>query len=421
MAAWYLLIFLIVYHTKHATALPSPGQYTSESGFKLVAVTTGYSSKTSGTLGPQQAVVTIENELSNRVRSTYMVVTESTEVAMNVTENLLLELAFPTVKTGNTSYGNDTRSADSSASTIPTWSLILNVIQSIISSLGFVANFITLITFQCYPDNWGEKILIILTNQSIADCLLCLCSVLRTSTKHMWTTGNHGFDVFICYFWHSGFLYRYLTTISAYSLILMAIDRFYSFVCPLKYVDFTKGKIKMGLVIVYLWGWPLLVKLLVETKFEEGQCVTDVSVVSFIPHMIWSILTWLAVHMTPLITLLVLHARVIHAFRHRIQSDLPHSSLIERAAKLVTLSSMVIIGIFIITFSYINIFYILSNIGLIPDDLVPILLSLAYFLAAINSAANPFIYALMVPRFRCNLTKLFSLCNPTCLQHLVPH
>ena len=101
----------------------------------------------------------------------------------------------------------------------------------------------------------------------------------------------------------------------------------------------------------------------------------------------------------------------IFAFYKRRESHLVQSSLIERAAKLVTRSSITITSIFVITYGYIAIYVIIVNIGLVPFELGVILYRIvSYFVVCFNSTVNPFIYAMMIPLFRRNLSQLFYRC-----------
>ena len=151
--------------------------------------TSEWATRVSATHEIQDWALTTETELTSRSQTVTLRVTEFAEPSMNLTDIFLHELIFPNVHTKDSNFGNNTGSPKSLTFVLAGWGVIMIHIQSVISALGCVANILTLITFQRYRKDWGEKILLILTNQSTADALVCLSSVL-TLFPQRWTTGS---------------------------------------------------------------------------------------------------------------------------------------------------------------------------------------------------------------------------------------
>ena len=68
----------------------------------------------------------------------------------------------------------------------------------------------------------------------VVDCLLCIQGCLIFTLPEMWAVGNAAFDSLVCHMWHSQTLYSFMTTLSIYNLITLAVERYLCICHPLR-------------------------------------------------------------------------------------------------------------------------------------------------------------------------------------------
>ena len=96
--------------------------------------------------------------------------------------------------------------------------------------------------------------------------------------------------------------------------------------------------------------------------------------------------------------------------RARLESStLPPSNVIETVNSLMTKTGAAVTVIFVLTIGYVVVYYILGEIGVGVYTLNSPLQKIGLLLSAFNSAANPFVYVLLMPAFRDSLRKTFHL------------
>ena len=111
----------------------------------------------------------------------------------------------------------------------------------------------------------------------------------------------------------------------------------------------------------------------------------------------------------------ILFRRMLMTLRKRLKSStLPSSKVIETANSLMTKTGVAVTAIFVLTIGYVVIYYILGEIGVGVYTLNSPLQKIGLLLSAFNSAANPFVYVLLMPAFRDSLRKTFHLPTLRC-------
>ena len=107
------------------------------------------------------------------------------EATMNISQN-------------QTNFSNSTEEAEPSVT-----SKLFDYIQFACTTLGFIANLLTLITLSKNGKRFSRLILILFQHQSFCDCLVCAMASVVILQPHLWLSGNKIFDYFVCHCWHS--------------------------------------------------------------------------------------------------------------------------------------------------------------------------------------------------------------------------
>ena len=120
---------------------------------------------------------------------------------------------------------------------IPRWRIVMDQAQLGLTSVGFLANIMTFITLRGskVKFDFNPVVLLLLRHQSIIDGLVCLVGTLLMVLPPMWNIGIYWLDTVVCHLWHSQFLYWILAFLSTYSLILIAVERYFAVCRPFKH------------------------------------------------------------------------------------------------------------------------------------------------------------------------------------------
>ena len=130
---------------------------------------------------------------------------------------------------------------------------ILFYINTALTSVGIVANVMAWITLLNTKKGFNKMILILLQHQSVIDAIACVISLSLLVKPDMWTTGINILDTFICYIWHSQFLYWWFFYISMANMMLLAAERYVAVCHPFKHGNLSPTWIKIALAFIYLF------------------------------------------------------------------------------------------------------------------------------------------------------------------------
>ena len=92
----------------------------------------------------------------------------------------------------------------------------------------------------------------LLKHQGVVDDLACSFAALLLVGKPNGVLGIYGLDTFICMLWHGQFIYWCAVFISIYNLVIVACERYLAICHPFKHASFTKGKIYILMLFVYI-------------------------------------------------------------------------------------------------------------------------------------------------------------------------
>ena len=301
------------------------------------------------------------------------------------------------------------------AEVLPLWIVILNHVQLAITIAGIVSNLCTLITLIKNGDDFSEIICLLLRYQSVMDFLACLLNVLLFSVPGFWTIGVYWLDLLICQIWHGQYVYWAALLISIWNLVALALERYICVCHPLKYTLLTKSKIRLvvlGCVIIGLIGPS---GSLLQVRMDGAQCVSEYlnnSQSMKIYFMIFAISTFFTFYALPCVLFVVFYGMVIASFRKRSKQSLGASgtvSVIDRASAELTKTAVVVTLVFVVTQTFENWYYFLAYCGFAEYKMNSPTQKISAFLSIINSVANPFVYASLMPAYRRSMQKTFHL------------
>ena len=113
-------------------------------------------------------------------------------------------------------------------------------------------------------------------------------------------------------------------------------------------------------------------------------------------------------HVLPLIAFIVLYGAVSYTFQQRRKSkDLASSRVIDRASADLSKSAVTITIIFILSLSPGFWYYLLGATTIVKYIPSTRIVKVTLWLISINSTANPFVYALLMPAYRRSFKKTF--------------
>ena len=169
--------------------------------------------------------------------------------------------------------------------------------------------------------------------------------------------------------------------------------------------------------------WPTYIA----TKLENGVCKMEFlhQTDRWMLFQFWYGLCILFIfYFIPSTLFVILYGLVIRAFyiRKR-QSQLAQSRVIDKAAEELTKTAFTVTVIFIITMGYGIWHFLLGTVGVLPYTVNSLFQMIGLWLSCLNSAVNPFVYALLMPAYRKSVLKTFYCPNQDINskhQHLPP-
>lgn len=302
----------------------------------------------------------------------------------------------------------------------PLWMEIFDDVQLLCTVIGFLANTLTLIVLFLNYKGFSRVILILLRHQSIADAWVCLMAAILIKQPFMWMTGFYYIDVFVCYCWHGQAFYWGGVTLSTYNLMLIALERYLAVCRPFDHGPVNMmSRRKMALLFLALYVSVVVIThgTYIQTRLTaDGECVNEYAFsgtaveVYFFGFVIF---TYITTYLIPVVFMAGLYGLVIHQLNKRLKdTKLGHSCIVDRASTELTKTAIAVTIIFIISIGYDLNYYLLGYTGVTVYELGTPIQKIGVFLSNLNSVANPFVYALLMPMYRRSVYETFACCLP---------
>ena len=327
-------------------------------------------------------------------------------------------LKFNTDTVADTSYEDTSLqlSSDSTEATITpeekeednaSWMMIFDTCQLIVILMGILVNLFTLITLFRNPMGFSRLILVLLRHQSLVDMCVCLFASILMLQPFMWLPGNHYLDILICQVWHGQALYWGAVTLSTYNLMLIACERFLAIRLPFKHSSVScasKRRIAVGFIVLYLSTIVVTHGTYIQTSIQDGECVNEYAFDGQVVEDYFFgfvIFTYITTYCLPAVFMALLYGLIIRTLHTRSKdTTLGQSKVVDQASAALTKTAVTVTTIFIVTIGYDLHYYLLGYTGVTTYELNTPIQKVGVFLSNLNSVANPFVYALLMPLYR---------------------
>ena len=293
----------------------------------------------------------------------------------------------------------------------PGWIAFI-VIKTLITIAGLVSNLTTFITLALNSKGFSKINRLLLQHQAIVDTFICIMGITHYTQDRMWMTANDGFNLLVCQFWHTTYLYWAIVFVSVWNVVFITVERFILINFPLKHRNITPKHLFIVFPFFWFFGFLFLgPAFTLKTYDKENQeCLSEMLLsttewMTFLSYL--AIILMFVVYVLPIAIFIGLYTKTLVTLRQKRETN-KESHILKIADQQMTRTAIAVAIVFIISMSWDNIGSALFYSGLIcnmpntwPNDV-------GVFLAALNSCANPLIYAVFLAAFRKSLRKTFK-------------
>ncbi len=313
----------------------------------------------------------------------------------------------------NQEYTNveNTSSATTDLDDTLLWQVGITYLEITTTAVGFILNFLTLMIFVISCKNLSPQTRNLLRHQSFIDTVVCLIAMPTLLQTYMWKTGNYGFDVFICQFWHSQALYWASLLISVWNLVLIAIERFLVVCRPIKYKLLSGRTIIPVFCAVYIINIISLLPVYFQTYFENGNCHNG----NFFPgeHFgrfitFYGFYWFCAIYAVPVMLFVVIYCTILYTLhRRKFELSTGKTSAFDKANAQFTRSAVIVTIFFVFSLSFDSWYFMLGMAGATEYIYGSSIQRVGLLFTVLNSLVNPIIYGLSMPMFRDGVMQTF--------------
>ena len=289
------------------------------------------------------------------------------------------------------------------------------VFKTILMIIGLVGNVLTFVTLQIESKGFKLVSRILLQLQAIADSFVCIMGIGMYDSHNLWMTTNHSFNFFLCHVWHNQYAFWTGNLSSTMQMQIMTLERFILIVHPMRHLRMSPRKclyptfvIIQILSIFFLFPTFFMVSYheqnttYLNIHYEQNTCnltqhYTPKVKHYMIPYAIW----WFFIgYVIPVAICIGLYTKIILTLKKRQEQMGGTNKILKIADKQMTKTAGAVATVFIISMSWDAWLFIIPSIEYEFHSPLQII---GMFFAALNSCANPFIYAAFLPAFRRSL------------------
>ena len=247
------------------------------------------------------------------------------------------------------------------------------VLQTIVTSIGLLANTITIITLVLNGKEFPPISRILYLHQSVIDSFVCLVSIPMYFQRFMWLSGDTKFDYILCQVWHGQCIYWILVLISTWNLVFIAFERFLKISYPFAHLDMLKKHVYTTLVTVYVVSIIIMIPTTLQTQYDKraGKCLGKYYYDTFIFKTFMSfygVFIFLVLYAIPGSSFVIFYIKIILKLRqppYALGKVNRQSSNVESAENQLTRTGICVTTVFIFSLSWDCWCYVLGRIGII--------------------------------------------------------
>ena len=168
---------------------------------------------------------------------------------------------------------NATHVLDATETSSTRWKIAMNVGVICVAITSVVANTLTLVTLTINGQAFSRQTIVLLRHQSLLDAAVSVFACGVFTQPSMWSLGAYYLDFFICFVWHSQYIYWIYVFLSVWNLVFIAVDRFLAVCSPIRYTTMSPKHIKIAIAALYPPCILSTITCIIMVKFEDGRCV----------------------------------------------------------------------------------------------------------------------------------------------------
>ncbi len=289
----------------------------------------------------------------------------------------------------------------------PSW---LSIVLLLAATIGFLSNILVCVTIlkaNCLHDVTHYLIL----NLAISDGLCCVVFIidsLMDLLEYPHTDTDKFAEMLHCHLIYGNYLFQSFAYISAYSLVIISLERYVGIVTPLKYVRVcTKRNICLGVFLAWGLGFCTYLLHMIGVRYSKVGDVYAHVRCKLVHDWQWHFVPFIVGFLAPLLIMFWAYFQIYKALKEGLANQAVPAQVREsQEAKKRVIHLMLLVTITYVTLyipsqpAYMVIVTVdlntfeVSPLGILLTDLVtklPVLL---------NSVVNPLIYAFKYKKFR---------------------
>ena len=318
-----------------------------------------------------------------------------------------------TVNTSTLSNGNVTEEA-APVSGVETWAIVLDQCQLALTCIGYVANKVTFITLVKNGHMFSPAICLLLKHQALLDSWVSAMGTILLLQPPLWKTGRYGFDLVVCYVWHSQAIYWATIYMSVWNLVAIAVERYIAVCHPFKHNDFQGTPVRVIVASMYIASVIILFPSYIQVRFKDNMCISEYLIPGKFGEDFfygYSILCLFTLYLLPALAFMFLYGRIVTSLRQHKKSHSGTSKALKRVQATITKTAFVVTLVFMVTIGFDAWSYTLGYTGVTNYEFGTPVQKIGVFFAVCNSVINPFVYLLLMPAFRDSLAMTFCCRN----------